>query len=419
MMRHLIRLMWNRKRQNGLLVAEMFVTFLLVVAVAVVVAHFGSNALRPIGFSYQDVWAVEVQRAAAPGGDEERAKEAARETFRHIVAELRAQPAAEAVASSFMAPYQWYSWSDPLLVEGKPSMSISRNRADDAFAGVLSMPVVHGRWFSREDDASWSGGWEPVVVNRQLARDIFGREDVAGETIPEVPPPGGREGDGRAPRPKRIVGVIDEFRQHGELSMPWPLMFHRGTLDAPAADLALPDVLEVRVRPGTTAEFEETLLDRLSVLAPDWTFRVRPIVTMREDVLRDNIVPLTIVTTAAGAMLLMVALGLTGVVWQSVTTRTKEFGLRRAQGAAARDIGRQVIAELVVTVSFAIVAGCVLLLQIPLLPLPPDLAVVPRPVFVAGVLAAIVAVYSVTMLCAWYPSRLATQIAPAGALRDE
>ena len=29
----------------------------------------------------------------------------------------------------------------------------------------------------------------------------------------------------------------------------------------------------------------------------------------------------------------MVALGLTGVVWQSVTQRIREFGLRRAKGA--------------------------------------------------------------------------------------
>ena len=35
MIRHLVRLMWNRKRQNLLLMAEVFVAFLVVVAVAV------------------------------------------------------------------------------------------------------------------------------------------------------------------------------------------------------------------------------------------------------------------------------------------------------------------------------------------------------------------------------------------------
>jgi putative ABC transport system permease protein len=97
----------------------------------------------------------------------------------------------------------------------------------------------------------------------------------------------------------------------------------------------------------------------------------------------------------------------------------REFGLRRAQGATGSGVGRQIVGELVVMASFAIFAGCLLLLQIPLLPLPPELAVVPRSVFMAGVCAAIVAVYSVTVLCAWYPSRLATRVPPAEALRYE
>ncbi len=417
MMRHLIRLMWNRKRQNGLLVAEMFVTFLLVVAVAVLAAHFGTNALRPLGFSYQDVWSVEVRRPAGTAGTEDEAKDLARQTLRQILTELRAQPAVEAVAWTAMGPYQWYTWSDALLVEGRDAISVAKNRADDAFADVLGIQLIDGRWFSREDDVAWTGGWEPVVINRLLAREIFGRDEAAGETIVEAPFPG--SAGGPAPRPKRVVGVIDDFRRQGELSMAVPLLFLRQSLDAPLEDLSLPDVLQIRVRPGTTAAFEETLLGRFRVLAPTWSFTVRPIEVLREGMLRDNIVPLSIITTVAAAMLLMVALGLTGVVWQSVTTRTKEFGLRRAQGASARNVGRQVIVELVVTVSFAIVLGCVLLIQIPLLPLPAWMTVVPRPVFVSGVIAAIVAVYSVTILCAWYPSRLATRITPALALRDE
>jgi len=201
--------------------------------------------------------------------------------------------------------------------------------------------------------------------------------------------------------------------------MPAPVMFYRRTLDAPEPFLELPEMLQIRMRPGTTAAVEEALLRRLRALAPSWSFTLQPVAALRESMLRQSIVPLAIVTVVAGAMLLMVALGLTGVVWQNVTQRMREFGLRRAQGATGAGVGRQVIAELMVMTSFAIAAACVLLLQIPLLPLPPEIAVVRRPVFVSGVLAAIVAVYSVTMLCAWYPSRLATRVPPADALRYE
>ena len=38
----------------------------------------------------------------------------------------------------------------------------------------------------------------------------------------------------------------------------------------------------------------------------------------------------------------MVALGLTGVLWQSVTQRTREIGLRRAKGATRVSVQRQI-----------------------------------------------------------------------------
>lgn len=417
MTRHLTRLMWNRRRQNLLLMIEIFVAFLVVVAVAVTGVHFGYNAMLPVGFVHDDVWLLEVGRGdtlAAQGRD------ADPDVFRQIAAELRVRPEVEAVSGAFTGPYRWYSWTSDVEIEGRASIPASMNRADDDFAKVLEPQLIDGRWFSRDDDAAWAGNWEPVVINRRLAVEIFGRPDAAGETI--TPGPGAASGagaEGRRSRPKRVVGVIDDFRQFGELSMPSSVMFYRRTLDAPATFLELPDVLLLKMQPGITAAFEETLLRRLRALAPTWSFAVMPVASLRESMLRENMVPLAIVTIVAGAMLLMVALGLTGVVWQNVTQRMREFGLRRAQGATGAGVGRQVIAELMVMASFAIVAACVLLLQIPLLPLPPDIAVVPRPVFAVGVLVAAVAVYFVTFLCAWYPSRLATRVSPAEALRYE
>jgi hypothetical protein len=41
----------------------------------------------------------------------------------------------------------------------------------------------------------------------------------------------------------------------------------------------------------------------------------------------------------------MVAFGLFGVLWQNTTQRIPEIGLRRAVGASAADIYRQIVAE--------------------------------------------------------------------------
>ena len=140
---------------------------------------------------------------------------------------------------------------------------------------------------------------------------------------------------------------------------------------------------------------------------------------MREHKLHEYSIPLIVIATIAGFLLLMVALGLTGVVWQSVTQRIREFGLRRAKGATIANVRRQVLIEMVIMTSLALLVGVALLGQLPLLPLPKPLQIVNGPVFVASLAVSIGAIYVLTLACGWYPSRLATKIEPAQALHYE
>jgi putative ABC transport system permease protein len=271
----------------------------------------------------------------------------------------------------------------------------------DEFREVLGLTVVAGRWFSREDDGR---GTEPAIINARLARALFGE---ASPITRELQPPG--QSNAQA---LRIVGVIEEFRHDGELGFPGHATLVRPSVRGTPA--ALPNVLTIRVRPGTTAEVEEKLVRTLQNVAPDWTFDVRSVATRREEAIHKAVVPIALVTILAVFLLLMVALGLTGVVWQSVTTRIHEFGLRRAKGATAGDIRRQVVLELVLLASLAIIVGAVIAVQIPALPL-----LAPASVRFASVAAAVAVIYLLTLLCAWYPSRLATRIQPADALHYE
>ena len=66
---------------------------------------------------------------------------------------------------------------------------------------------------------------EPSEQGLPRTAIILGRDEAAGETIVEAPFPG--SAGGPAPRPKRVVGVIDDFRRQGELSMAVPLLFLR------------------------------------------------------------------------------------------------------------------------------------------------------------------------------------------------
>jgi putative ABC transport system permease protein len=111
-----------------------------------------------------------------------------------------------------------------------------------------------------------------------------------------------------------------------------------------------------------------------------------------------------------------VALGLLGVLWQSVTQRTREIGLRRAKGAARVNVRRQILGEIAVMTTLALIAGVLVAIQFPLLDI--IYFVEPR-VYAISLAISVTAIYLLTLTCGWYPSLMATKVEPAEALRYE
>jgi putative ABC transport system permease protein len=416
MTRHLLRLIWNRKRQNFLLTLEIFFSFVALFGVVLLAMQFANNSRQPLGYSIDRVWSITMDRKE--NDDDPAVKARHRATIRQLLIAIREMPQVEAAAASFTSPYASWSWGGSTRISGGRQIHHGVNSITDDFPQVFQMPLVAGRWFSREDDAAT---WTPVLVNVRMARAIFGDANAVGQIIPEErdpndPPPDPTE----KPEVRRVIGVFDDFRKDGEFSAPENFLFQRARLDDGADPKSpMPGRLVIRLAPGTPAVFEETLVRRLMTEAPNWSFDVRAEDVMRETMLRQYTTPLIAIGTIAGFLLLMVALGLTGVVWQSVTQRIREFGLRRAKGATVADIRRQVLVEMVIMTSIALVVGVALLAQLPLLPLPSDLDVIPAGVFTLSIAASAGAIYVLTLLCGWYPSRLATRVQPAEALHYE
>lgn len=413
MTRHLLRLIWNRRRANFLIITEIFFAFLVLFAVVVLALQMANNYRQPLGYDIENVWTISITSELRPGNDEDR--QATRARFVQMLQTARDFKEVEAACASFTGPYLGGSWTSGFTLRGKQVNYAINNVTDDCQA-VLRLPVTQGRWFSRSDDADSA---TPIVANERFARDVFG-SDPASAIGQIVPPPDDeaplKPGDRR--ERSRLVGIVPEFRQHGELSTPEGYILRRvNLLTAEGTDV--PSRLLVRVRPGTSAEFEEPLVRRLQAVVPDWAFEVRPLSLVRADNLSGRMLPLTAVGTIAGFLLLMVALGLTGVLWQNVTQRTREIGLRRAKGATAGHIQRQVLGELALMTTLAVLVAVVLLVQVPLLPLPELFTLVPGYVFAGAILLSVLVMYLLTLVCAWYPARLATRIQPADALHYE
>src|SRR5207248_5358891 len=167
--------------------------------------------------------------------------------------------------------------------------------------------------------------------------------------------PTGRKLDG-GKHEIRIIGVIAPYRKSGELSAPDVHMaFGRVLLHG--EDAEAPRNVMIRVRPGTSAAFEETLTKRLHDLAPDHGFRIARMESQRSLMNRVRIMPVIVGGIVALFLISMVTLGLTGVLWQNVTRRTREIGLRRALGASGASVRRQVVAEVALLATIAVVVG--------------------------------------------------------------
>jgi len=394
---HLIKLAWRRKGSSALLLVELLASFLVVFFVATSVVYLALCWRLPLGYDWRDVWSIEVDRLET--NDDTWSPEEVK-GYDRLLREGAAIDGVEAIAGSMNAPYDGYSSSGNRTFGGR-EVSMEYAEFTDRAREVLRLNVVKGRWFDPTDDAL---PWTPLVVDEQFAREAFGDDDPIGKTF------------GRPPDDpdERIVGVVRDYRKGGELSIPVGMVIRRTPVGR--LDVRPPRILLVRAVPGVDAGFEERLVRGLHDIMPGWTFEPRPLEDLRAESFRSHLVALTLGATIAGFLLLMVALGLIGVMWQNVTRRTREFGLRRAAGASQGDIRRQVIMEVVLTAAFALGIGALLAVQVPLLGLVPFLG---TGTIAAGALVASILVIGTVVAAGLYPSVLATRIRPAEALRDE
>jgi putative ABC transport system permease protein len=408
MIRQLVKLCWNRKGAQALVVVEVFFSFLVLFAVMTLAVYNLDNYRRPLGFDYKDVLLVNTASPIRVGGG----PTSAVEDSRRLLREVRGLDAVEGVAGMAVPAFDLTGMSSVVEHQGRRVDSFNNEVTDD-FAQVMRIEVTQGRWFETADDAL---SYEPVLINERLRRELFGAEDPLGKNIAPPPDPAHPTGrnEGEASRELRVVGVFTDVREDGELSGPEPYFFRRSRIAG--ADAKPYHNLVVRVRPGTPAAFEETLMSRLRAVSPGRTFQVDPLAKMRRSMMRVKLVPMLAVALVAGFMLVMGALGMVGVLWQSVARRRREIGLRRALGATGRGVSLQVLGELLVVTTAGLLLGAALAVQFPLLGV---IGWVSSGVYAVAMALAALAIYGLTVVSALYPSWLATQVQPAEALHYE
>jgi predicted permease len=331
----------QRKRQI-LVFAEVALGFVLVVSAGLLLRSLSTLLHINPGFDPQNVVTASLSLQDA----RYRTDAATTRLFRDSLQQMRQIPGVESAAVALSLPYQPTLNLNIKDISGSPVKNygglVNFIYATPSYFETLRIPILRGRFFTDRDNADTP----KVAVVDQALIDFY---------LPNTPDPLGRQinlygGSGDA---FTIVGVINDIPQQQGWSSQFGPLARLPQMWVPAAQLADRDVESiadflspswvVQTR-GNVPNLEQKMRKAILTIDPRLPFSAFHTVNeMRSQALAEQRYQAVLFSTFAGLALLLCALGVYGLIAQSVAQRTREFGIRMALGASTRNIIRTAI----------------------------------------------------------------------------
>jgi putative ABC transport system permease protein len=393
MYRHLFKLIWNKRKQNFLLMSEMLVSFLVIFAVFTLLVYYYQNYKKPMGFDYERLWVINYSHGnTSPNGD------SLIQSYETLKRELRAMPEIDGVClSSSNVPFSQTTMQNGFRYNGRTIRGVNGFTGDDSYKDVLGIKMLEGRWFNKGDAVART---RPIIINKSLKEEAFGNEQVIGKIMGD---PGDR---------KQIIGVMEDVKIKGDYAPAGSASFVRVDTN----NIHWMEKIMVRVKPGAgSAAFEGRLYKKIAAYIPNSNIEIEHLVNKRKNTNYFALVPMIVLSIVSCFLIINVALGLFGVLWYNINRRRGEIGLRRAIGATGNSVAGQLVTEAMILATFSLIIGTFFAVQFPLL----NVFRLPASVYLTALALAILFIYLLVLVCALYPGRQAAAIYPAVALHEE
>ena len=400
MIKHMLKIIWNRKQSNLFIFLEILFSFLVLTLISIMSLYYYHNYTQPMGFSIENVWNIEARDL---GNIQEEGSEERAETLKQYMNTLKGMDEVTAVGlishiyTGFAMNMNTYQYKN----RTKPGTQLYL--LGDECLEVLDIDVIQGRWFDKSDDGA---GIAPILINERLRDEFFSGEDPIGKII-EIP---GNDVNTQL----RVVGVVSDFRHYGPFGGLMPIAIQRQHVNDGRAPWLTQ--LIIKTLPDVKAEFKVKLLDALQPIERSWSIDISGYEEAHERHIRNRLQGIYFLAVIAISMVTMAVLGLIAVLWQNVRKRIQEIGLRRAKGATIMHIFQQITGEFLIVSTFAIALGLFLIAQFQYFDV---LSFIPDKVYFLGMAISVGVVYILTILITLYPSMSAARIQPAEALHYE
>lgn len=393
MFKHLFKLIWNKKKQNFLLMSEMLVSFLVIFAVFTLFVYYYNNYKKPIGFDYNDLWAVSYNNTYKTTNTD-----SLNTFYENLRATIKSMPLVkEASFCSDNIPFSNNQWTGDVHYKGGTS-NADHYTADDNYKNTMNIQVLQGRWFEKADGMAKT---TPVIINNSLKDKLFGSEEAVGKLMDE----------GDAKNSLRVIGVVQGVKAGGDYALARPAIYKR--VDTGAFHWL--GKIMIRVAPGADAAFESKLYKTMANYMKDSNVEIEHMTNKRKSANLWSLIPMIVTSIVACFLIINVAMGLFGVLWYNINKRRGEIGLRRAIGATAKSVSSQLVSEALVLTTFSLIIGTFFAIQFPLL----NVFNLEAGIYIAALILSIVFIYLLVTVCALYPGKQAAAIYPAVALHEE